>query len=328
MSNISIADLGLEPTPDLRCSVLAADLGDSVLGSAGYSSRFVLVDLPLPWPSEISDHRLLADLGPTGDTQILAVTGTVLPGAERDTTPTHQIIVYEGRGGNRFRQFDGFETTVRTEELLATLRQLIEGDLSVVAPMDPPLGSGEIRDVLICTHGARDRCCGQMGTQIFRDLQEGLFQNRPAGLSRTRLWRTSHTGGHRFAPVALTFPDGYTWGVFDQGDIEAILTRDRHPAELVAFNRGCLGFSEPSAQAADSTVLSEVGWTLLQQPRRVEQIATVDQASTVHHLSPAGTYSITVNALDPIPVPPCGAPLDQAKKTTVPIVLDTVRHLD
>lgn len=59
---------------------------------------------------------------------------------------------------------------------------------------------------LVCTHGARDRCCAKWGMPVFKRLC-GL-----AGDEVSRVWQTSHLGGHRFSPVVLTLPDGYLYG--------------------------------------------------------------------------------------------------------------------
>ena len=53
------------------------------------------------------------------------------------------------------------------------------------------------RDILVCTHGARDACCGKFGYGFYVEMR-GLAAVRGDGV---RVWRTSHLGGHRFAPT-------------------------------------------------------------------------------------------------------------------------------
>ena len=69
-----------------------------------------------------------------------------------------------------------------------------EGIRLVAADIPEPV-RGRVTDVLVCTHGTRDTCCGSLGTRLWRDLDAGGATVR----------RTSHTGGHRFAPTAVTF---------------------------------------------------------------------------------------------------------------------------
>jgi hypothetical protein len=55
-------------------------------------------------------------------------------------------------------------------------------------------------DVLLCTHGSRERCCGRFGTQLLTDVAP-----RWDGV---RVRRTSHTGGHRDASTWYSFREG------------------------------------------------------------------------------------------------------------------------
>jgi hypothetical protein len=57
--------------------------------------------------------------------------------------------------------------------------------------------------LLVCTHGSRDRCCGRLGGELFSLL---------LGEAPTMVWQSSHLGGHRFAPTALSLPDGLQYG--------------------------------------------------------------------------------------------------------------------
>ena len=71
---------------------------------------------------------------------------------------------------------------------------LIAGD--IVAPLHPE------RVDLVCTNGKRDICCAQLGRPLLERLEaEGR-----------EVWESSHIGGHRFAPVHLSLPDGRIWG--------------------------------------------------------------------------------------------------------------------
>lgn len=58
--------------------------------------------------------------------------------------------------------------------------------------------------ILVCTHSKRDRCCALRGRPIAAHLADIL----PANV----VWECSHTGGHRFAPVGIMLPTGYTYG--------------------------------------------------------------------------------------------------------------------
>ena len=148
--------------------------------------------------------------------------------------------------GNRGQQvehaapYDRREWLVAPADLLPLTQALIFGPAKAVTAFEPqqvqvPL---DVIDLLICTHGKRDVCCGQSGTALYAELCSRLDQGaapdaaqgavQDGVISKYRLWRTSHTGGHRFAPTALTFPDGYAWAYLDAPASEHILQRPSH----------------------------------------------------------------------------------------------------
>ena len=55
----------------------------------------------------------------------------------------------------------------------------------------------------VCTHGTRDACCARLGRPLAQAFQEAA----PGAV-----WEISHTGGHRFAGVALALPSGLMHG--------------------------------------------------------------------------------------------------------------------
>ena len=68
----------------------------------------------------------------------------------------------------------------------------------------------------VCTHGTRDACCARLG----RPLAQAFELAAPGAV-----WEISHTGGHRFAGVALALPSGLMHGRVSPQDV----------AELVAM---------------------------------------------------------------------------------------------
>jgi len=85
-----------------------------------------------------------------------------------------------------------------------------EGDASWQYPQDIGLDAPQI---LVCTHGSRDRCCGVLGGMIFSQLKSQISQILPSAV-----WQVSHLGGHRFAPTALCLPLGVLLGRIEPDD--------------------------------------------------------------------------------------------------------------
>lgn len=109
--------------------------------------------------------------------------------------------------------------------------------------MDLPL-------ILVCTHSKRDRCCALRGRPIAAHLADVL----PPGAT----WECSHTGGHRFAPVGIVLPTGYTYGRLSEPS--AMVAYLSLAGRSVPSLHGLRGRSTdtPAEQAADVAVRLEL----------------------------------------------------------------------
>lgn len=307
-------------TDDLRCVVQTAALAEPPAGSAGFARRIVLVELPLPWPKKIDRHPLLAgaDGAPPAADKDVKVLG--IRSSEATNLDGHRLIVWERT--TPFRGFERAETVVSPAELGSAVRHLIDtGPSGIPAPTEP---DRDVQDLLICTHGSRDRCCGQLGTRLHLELTGGASGRRhlPADV---RIWRTSHTGGHRFAPTAIHLPSGTTWSSLTPALTTSIVDQSVPTHQLAPHFRGNLGIADRPAQIAEGRAFLDRGWPFLEQERTVD-IAHDDSGlvrATVR--SGTGLHSVDLRAVDSIPVPACGETIDASTKATpqFEIVADT-----
>ena len=262
-----------------RCSAFARGQSLDPVGTAGGYDGLVLAEWPLPWPQRVTEIAELATLlarveeaaGPAGRGRLQ----TLVPAGDGG----RGVVTYQ-RPGGPFAGYRLLEATVA------------EG--------------GPARCVLICTHGARDRCCGSMGTALFQRFAE-LEPD-------VRLWRTSHTSGHRFAPTALVLPEGTAWAYLEPETLAGIVHRDV-PVELArAHYRGCFGLDAPEVQAVDREALLHHGWGWLDTPRAGE-VVTRDGRRTVVRLEGGGVvHEAEVELTRMVPVPDCGKPIELARK--------------
>jgi hypothetical protein len=324
----------------LRCAEQARAGGYLPAGTAASAPVFLLVETPLPWPADISDHPLLQPVAPVATAHRARIQGLVPDAAVASTPPgTTRVIVYRHPPGP-FRRYVRHERMVPTDRLveevdslLAELASAPASDLATpvrsVTGMPRPgaayrsqngvepattNGSRSEVDVLVCTHGSRDVCCGSDGIRMHRDLVS-------LGLPGVRVWRTSHTGGHRFAPTAVTFPDGRAWASASAGLLEGIVTRTLGSSIAGAHDRGCAAFPDPFTQAADGAALAAEGWGWLDLARTADSVALADdrRVVTVTGTDEVGgivAYEAEVVVRRVVPVPDCGRPLDQARKTS------------
>ncbi|KAJ2394069.1 hypothetical protein GGI23_004833 [Coemansia sp. RSA 2559] len=66
------------------------------------------------------------------------------------------------------------------------------------------------RHIFVCTHGSRDRLCGEHGGKLLDDLRV-LIDQRGLG-KHLAAWSTSHIGGHKYAANAIIYPRGDWYG--------------------------------------------------------------------------------------------------------------------
>ncbi|MFC5379754.1 sucrase ferredoxin [Aquipuribacter nitratireducens] len=186
-----------------RCSVLAAAVGEPVEGTAPHAVAWVGIVLPGAWP------RRAIDRVPEELARALERVPRVRPVLLRPV-PGHPVpdvgLVLAGTVPGR-----AWLRTVGPDEQEAALARLVAPDGGAVALLaqgrDPGVGRRETRPaVLVCTNGARDRCCALAGRPAAALLAHRLPRER------VLVWESSHLGGHRFAPTAAVLPHGVLLG--------------------------------------------------------------------------------------------------------------------
>jgi len=279
----------LLPPPDEapRCSVFASQIGLNPSGSAIRADQVLVVDVPLPWPSPVKTHPLLEGL--------MDVAGS-------SRVPTRLLAAVPHGGGElTIRRFiRSGATTERTDYRvpmngLASLVALIAGEDP--AADDHRVAAGPPDTVLVCTQGSHDLCCGTDGLRLFRSAVD-----RFAGVE---LLRVSHLGGHRFAPTAMTLPDGRMWANLDLDMLGAILDRTGDPVELATKCRGWWGADKGPAQVAEVTLFADLGWRLDDMDRRVTVTEEADGISTVEIRTRDLAFVVDVVAAREVPTIAC-----------------------
>ena len=230
MAELSVND-------DYRCATWTAAQGFDPIGSATRFDRLVTVEVPQPWPADVADMDWVAPLDvPTG-TRVQAIVADVgrIDGS---------VLLTRWERGTGAR-LQGIDWLVPAADVPSALAALVAGTEPTGEATEAPA------EVLVCGHGTRDRCCGGAGTRLMVEAR--------AALAGVRVRRTSHLGGHRFAPTALTLPDGRMWAFLDAEIVTGIVARTLPPAEAREFYRGNVAL-DPWAQVVEGEVLAECGW--------------------------------------------------------------------
>lgn len=292
-------DPALLPAPDdvVRCAAHAESIGLDPGGSALWADELIVVDVPLPWPKPV----WAAD-GFTAVPEWVMAAGErsrrvrVLAAAPLDDGVTRIVTHTRVDNGPMHRR----EHHVDPDRVGAVLARLVEeGPLASPATdagVDPP-----DRELLVCTQGSHDVCCGSRGAALVADLAE----SRPELLVR----RVSHTGGHRMAPTGVTLPDGRMWGMLDHDELVALLDRAMPPSTLAHRCRGWTGAAEGPAQVAERAVFAEVDdWGLDDEPRVATVRADEGDRIEVRVETPRGAWSVEVELSRSVPTIACGEP--------------------
>ena len=293
----------LDPAARLRCSDYARATSLSPAGTSGSYDGYLLVEIPLPWPRDAGDTAEGAALrpliGPLGY-RLQAVAA-----AEPRADPRERRVILHAKapGEAGFGGYRRFESRVG-DSLTDTVTTLL-----TAAAVDSPseLESPAV-DVLVCTHGTRDSCCGRRGASLFAELAaagSGAGEN---------LWRTSHMGGHRFAPTFMVLPQGTVWGFADAGLITRVVRQTGDFADAAARYRGCPGLDGPQVQALEAEVLGRVGWRLLDTRRRGSFDGMTAQLSWREDGQPV-TWAGQVSRGRTLPAPACMEPAAASGKS-------------
>lgn len=304
------ADLALAK---LRCAPFHASTGADPVGTAGAYDAFLVVEVPLPWDKDVSLQPPFSELMDTG-ASVTAADGrrwrpmAVVPeGSGADGVRVTAYELAPGRAG-----FVRREWRVAPDRVVDLARALLGFGDGAAGPddvaadrADPPAGTV---DLLVCTHGRRDTCCGSTGAAVHQELA-----GRLAGDGGVRLSRCSHTGGHRFAATALTFPDGYAWAHLSGQVGERIARRSVPPSDLRPHCRGFSGLDGGPAQAADRVGLTQFGWDWPDAARSAVVVAHErDTLATTVRLSGTladgrtAAWDVRVEVGRWVPTPTCG----------------------
>jgi hypothetical protein len=298
--------------PAFRCSPWTQAQGVDPIGSAGSFDALLLVEWPLPWPNDVSEIPALAEAAAHPGARLM----TVVPQGDDHRTRT---VVHRWRTGTN--RLDGVDHRVPADEIPTLLATLLADPNAPSDHLPSAVGAAPL-EVLVCAHGRRDPCCGRWGTILHAEL---------LGWGDVRVWRCSHTGGHRYAPTAITLPDGRAWAYVDAPIISDIVRRTGDVHALAEHDRGTTGVGMWE-QVVERALFEQVGWAWFdhQVTAATTTVAADRQSATVvlEVASPDGgrrRAKAVVEVTRVLPVLVCGEPPEAAKKSSPELAL---RSLD
>ncbi|WP_189002436.1 sucrase ferredoxin [Deinococcus roseus] len=239
------------------CAITARELGEDPLGSAPAPAAVVMLAVPY---ARWKHHREVSHMSPAVQDVVRSLASvptllTLMP--DPDYAPAG--YVFAARLNRTYRGFHQQSFLIAEANLEEAFIALLQEDWDALSPWE--IESPE-RMLLVCTHGRHDSACGKLGYPIYRHLRE----QASAG---TQIWRSSHIGGHRFAPTLLDFPEGRSYGFLDQQTAEQILWQTGGTEQLRGHLRGYMGMPA-FAQFLEGELFFQQGWSWTRTTRTLE----------------------------------------------------------
>jgi hypothetical protein len=243
------------------CSLASAASGEDPLGSAWATSRYLLVELALPWEYDLlAGKRIPAGLREFVDELYEAGSDWGLIGMAPDdkySVPGLVRVIDLALPEPPFRGYARSVYLIPPDELVAALRVMADdpGAAHLDAYRQEPAAT---RDLLVCTHGAVDACCAKFGYPVYRRLRQIAAESELP--DPVRVWRCTHFGGHRFAATVLDMPEGRYWGRLEGRHLPHLVRRDVPMAELRGCYRRWAALPHPLQQIAEGEAFVRGDW--------------------------------------------------------------------
>ena len=253
---------------DRMCSVFSEANGEDPCGSAPMWDHCLVIEIPTPWEHEVMDSPGF----PVGMADLLEQRPDVrLQVIQPDDT-------YSIEGHSRIMLFSRPEGPVRDmarKEYIVPSNGILDSVTALLGRSGDNLAEWEqrnvgMRDLLVCTHGSRDICCASIGQPTYMELHS-RYSN-----SHTRVWRLSHTGGHRLAPNVIDMPSGRYWSRLTPIRARQVADHSGDIGELYDSYRGWPAIASPGAQMAEREAFMREGWGWIDHRVESEVIETSD----------------------------------------------------
>jgi hypothetical protein len=292
--------------PDVRpkvqlCSLVSEASGEDLIGSAWSTSRYIMIELPLPWAYETLGSRHV----PPGLKDVIY--GLYAKGISWGFLAMAPDPDYSIPGMTRILEHDlieGATTGYRVREFLVPSEAVVS---FMTRYANDPRASDVVayqrsrdedaRDIFVCTHGAIDACCAKFGYPAYRELKNLAI----ASETNTRVWRCTHFGGHRFAATMLEMPSGRYWGRMKPRYFSGLISRDVPTSEMRACYRGWATLPHTLQQVAEGEAFVRGGWewtrcavTASPPPEDPEATSGRIQLAYVHPDGERGSITIDV----------------------------------
>ncbi|MEH2128467.1 sucrase ferredoxin [Nostoc sp.] len=240
------------------CALESRDVGEDPIANAYNFDFFVMIECPTPWINETFNSKPVPD----------NLRSIVKEFAESEIS-VEFLLIYN----NELKQPDITRVLIFHKPTSFAQEyskyELLLSDITEVAPLvkkclfeknlDTFINKSNTRDIFICTHGSRDKCCAKFGNPFYRQAKNIV---KDLEKNNVRIWQSSHFGGHRFAPTAIDFPEARYYARLNSESFTSILTRTGNIEFIKHIYRGWAILPE-AAQVLEREMILIYGWQWL-----------------------------------------------------------------
>jgi hypothetical protein len=238
------------------CSDNSRQAGEDIIGSASNYQTYILIECPTPWEeSEFHSKWVPENLRALVEEvkhEKVEIRFLLIANNLSHKVETTTLLIYHRKDKQSYG-YSKLEWKLANIEQAATfIKKWLLGRIP-----DNQLEAPATRDILVCTHGSYDKCCAKYGKPFYHQAARAISE---LGLNNNvRIWKSTHFGGHRFAPTAIDLPEGRYYGVLEQNSFQSILTRTGDIQCLSKIYRGW-GILETPLQVMERELILRDGW--------------------------------------------------------------------
>ncbi|MEL4897147.1 sucrase ferredoxin [Crocosphaera sp. Alani8] len=259
------------------CSVISQNNGEDPIGTAGSYDHWLILELKQPWPGNMwVDDEKIQPLTKRLK-QLIFRKGIILrpiaiaPDREY-SQPGYARLFYYRRSKQLCSSYEKQEFLVPQDQLIplatAIADSLMRKSNSLETWEPYRQQSSEIREMLVCTHANVDLACGRFGYPVYKKLRSDYTNNPEKPL---RVWRSSHFGGHKFAPTLIDLPRGQYWGHLTLESLDTLVHQNGDAEDLRLLYRGWAGMGK-FAQIVERELWQQEGWSWFDLPKTAKVI--------------------------------------------------------
>ena len=238
------------------CSDHAREVREDIIGTATNYQTYILVECPGPWSYDAFQSKWVPDNLRTLVEEVhrakLPVRFLLVTNNYSHKVNYTTLLIYQKKPGLS----DGYQKYEFKLPDIQQVAEVVRKCLYSKIP-DDQTETNITRDILICTHGSHDQCCARYGNPFYFHSSAAIADLQ---WDHVRVWKSSHFGGHRFAPTAIDLPEGRYYGFLSQESFYSILTRTGDIQCLRKVYRGS-GIIPTPMQMLERELILRHGWS-------------------------------------------------------------------